>query len=226
MRIEINLLGEKKKRKGGAGLQLPNVAALIKQVKDPLLLGAVASWVVALLAIGFLFMTQQRAVSALETEADRVQQEERRYKNLIRQKLLATALRDSLVTELQTIREIDADRFVWPHVLDEITKALPDYTWLVGIQALAPTMAVGAEADTTVAPPLQIQIEGQTSDISAMTRFVRNLQLSPWIASVTIGPNTQVPVEGQVVTAFSVTAEFQTADSAYIRTVPVAESVR
>lgn len=225
MRIEINLLGEKKKRKGG-GLELPNIAELIKQVKDPLLLGAIASWVVALIVIGFLFMTQRSTVSGLESDVERVRQEERRYKNLIRQKVIAGALRDSLVAELQAIREIDADRFVWPHVLDEITKALPDYTWLTGISALTPSIPVGTEGDTTAEPPLQINIEGQTSDISAMTRFVRNLQLSPWIASVTIGPNTQVPVEGQVVTAFSVTAQFQTADSAYIRTVPVAESVR
>jgi Tfp pilus assembly protein PilN len=175
--------------------------------------------VVALLVVGALFLTQRTTANALDEELNRVQQEERRYKNLIRQKMVAGALRDSLVAELEAIREIDADRFVWPHILDEITKALPDYTWLTGIQALTPTAAVAAEADTTVEPPLQINIEGQTSDISAMTRFVRNLQLSPWIASVTIGPNTQVPVEGQVVTAFNVTAEFQTADSAYIRAV-------
>ena len=115
---------KKKKRKGGAGIKLPNIAELVQRVKDPLLLGAVASWVVALLVVGFLFVTQRNAVSALEDEANRVRQEERRYKTLIRQKLMASALRDSLVTELGAIREIDADRFVWPHILDEIKNIL------------------------------------------------------------------------------------------------------
>jgi type IV pilus assembly protein PilN len=226
MRIEINLLGEKKKRKGGGGFQLPDFAALAKQVKDPLLLGAIGAWVVAVVVIGFMFLTQSRTVAAKTELAEQTRQDDARYRTLIRQKDRSTALRDSLVLELDAIREIDADRFVWPHLLDEITKALPDYTWLTSVTALAGTVPPGMEADSTYVPPLEIQVEGETSDISAMTRFVRNLQLSPWVASVTIGPNTQVESDGQVVTAFSVTAVYQLADSSYIRTVPVAESVR
>jgi len=226
MRIEINLLGEKKKRRGGGGLQLPDFGDLFKQVKDPLLLGAIGAWAVAVVVIGFMFVTLQRSVAAQNELAERTRQEDARYRTLIRQKQRSTALRDSLVLELDAIRSIDADRFVWPHILDEITKALPDYTWLTSVSALAVAVPPGIEADSTYVPPLQIQIEGETSDISAMTRFVRNLQNSPWIASVSIGQNTQVESDGQVVTAFSVTAVYQVADSSYIRTVPVAESVR
>jgi len=226
MRIEINLLGEKKKRRGGGGLQLPDFGDLFKQVKDPLLLGAIGAWAVAVVVIGFMFVTLQRSVAAQNELAERTRQEDARYRTLIRQKQRSTALRDSLVLELDAIRSIDADRFVWPHILDEITKALPDYTWLTSVSALAVAVPPGIEVDSTYVPPLQIQIEGETSDISAMTRFVRNLQNSPWIASVSIGQNTQVESDGQVVTAFSVTAVYQVADSSYIRTVPVAESVR
>ena len=226
MRIEINLLGEKRKRKGGGGFQMPDFAGLVKQVKDPLLLGAIAAWAVAVVVIGFMFVTLQRSVAAQSELADRTRQEDARYRTLIRQKMRSTALRDSLVLELDAIRSIDADRFTWPHILDEVTKALPDYTWLTSVSALASTVPPGMEADSTYVPPLQVQIEGETSDISAMTRFVRNLQNSPWIASVSIGQNSQVESDGQVVTAFSVTAVYQVADSSYIRTVPVAESVR
>jgi type IV pilus assembly protein PilN len=226
MRIEINLLGEKRKRKGGGGFQMPDFAGLVKQVKDPLLLGAIAAWAVAVVVIGFMFITQQRSVATQTDLAERTRQEDARYRTLIRQKMRATALRDSLVLELDAIREIDADRYVWPHLLDEITKALPDYTWLTSVTALAGTVPPELEGDSSYVPPLEVQVEGETSDISAMTRFVRNLQNSPWVASVTIGPNTQVESDGQVVTAFSVTAVYQTADSSYIRTVPVAESVR
>lgn len=226
MRIEINLLGEKKKRRGGGGLQLPDFGGFVKQVKDPLLLGAVGAWAVAILVVGFMFVTQQAQLASRTDRLEETRQEDARYRNLIRQKQRATRLRDSLLVELNAIREIDADRFVWPHIMDEITRALPDYTWLTGVSTLSTAPPAGVEVDTTYVPPLQVQIEGQTSDISAMTRFVRNLQASPWIATVTIGPNTQVEADGQIVTAFSVTAVYQVADSTYIRTVPVTESVR
>jgi len=64
MRIEINLLGgSKRKRKAGAGLQMPDFSGLVAGVKDPLLLGAVGAGVAAIVFIGGLFtLTQTRHV--------------------------------------------------------------------------------------------------------------------------------------------------------------------
>jgi len=39
-------------------------------------------------------------------------------------------VRDSLLYQINVIRQIDADRYIWPHVLDQATKALPPYTWI------------------------------------------------------------------------------------------------
>ena len=56
MRIEINLLGgPKKKRKAGAGIQMPDFGELFSQVKDPLLIGAVAAVVAAAAFIVLMF---------------------------------------------------------------------------------------------------------------------------------------------------------------------------
>ena len=53
MKIKINLLpGGKKKKRGGGGLKMPDFSALVSQVKDPLLLGAVASWILAAVFMG------------------------------------------------------------------------------------------------------------------------------------------------------------------------------
>src|SRR5207244_12192303 len=54
-----------------------------------------------------------------------VQAEKRRFDAVIAQKRQSEKIRDSLVAEINVIRGIDADRYVWPHVLDQITKALP-----------------------------------------------------------------------------------------------------
>ncbi len=152
--------------------------------------------------------------------------EARRYNQLIAQKRRAENLRDSLEKELDAIREIDADRYIWPHIMDEVAKNLPDYTWLVGLTVLASEPVLAEEADTAGPEVVRFQIDGRTSDIGAYTRFLRQLAASPWIGDVIPGATSQVVEDEKVVTAFGITASFRQADSAFMRTVPVAESVR
>jgi Tfp pilus assembly protein PilN len=109
-------------------------------------------------------------------------------------------------------------------VLDEVTKALPAYTWLVTLNSITPTVTVDS-ADTTQ-PALQFQIDGRTVDIQAYTRFLRQLEASPWIIDVTPLQASTVVEKERAVTAFSIRATFTRADSAYIRTVPMSQSVR
>jgi Tfp pilus assembly protein PilN len=226
MRIEINLLGgSKKKRKAGAGFQMPDVREMFSGVKDPLLMGAVGTIVAAVAFVGILFTLGQAKLASVEEEVEVVRAESRRYSNLIAQKRHAERLQDSLQAELREIRAIDADRYVWPHVLEEVTKALPDYSWLVGLGALQVT-PVGLDIDSTITPPVQIQLEGRTAEIAAYTRFLRRLAASPWFRNVIEGPATTVIEDDKAMQAFSVTVTFQPADSAFIRTVPVTESVR
>ena len=225
MRIEINLLGgPKRRRKAGAGIQMPDFGELFGQVKDPLMIGAVAALVAAVAFVAVMFTTQQAQLSSVRGQVDGVRAESRRYSNLIAQKRHAERLRDSLAAELDAIREIDADRYVWPHIFEEVTKALPDYSWLVGLAHLQAGQF--AEMDSTVAPPIRVQLEGRASEIAAYTRFLRRLAASPWFRNVTEGPATTVVEDDKAVQAFSVTATFRPADSAFVRTVPVTESVR
>jgi Tfp pilus assembly protein PilN len=227
MRIEINLLGgPKKKRKAGAGIQMPDFGELFGQIKDPLLIGAVAAVIAAVAFVAIMFTAQQAQLASLEDEADRVRAESRRYSNLIAQKRHAERLRDSLVAELQAIREIDADRYTWPHLLEEVTKALPEYTWLVAVTGMTGQTQALLEGDTTVAPPVQVEVQGRTSEIASYTTFLRRLAASPWLTNVVEGPATTVVEDDKAIRAFSVTATFRSADSAFIRTVPVTESVR
>ena len=227
MIIEGNLIGGPKTRKAGGGISLPNFGALIKGVKDPLLLGAVGAWIVVGAAGGLFFVTMQARLSTLQEEERRVGAEARRFSNMIAQKRRAQGLRDSLLIELQSIRRIDSDRYVWPHVLEEVTKSLPDYTWLVSMNVVQTAPIVGTETDT-IQPPAAVQfmIDGRTPEISAYTRFLRNLANSPWVTNVVPGATRTVVEDDKALTAFSITATFRQADSSFMRTVPVAESVR
>ncbi len=222
MKIEINLLPGARKKAGGTGLSMPDFSQMITQVKDPLLVGALAAWVVGLSAMGWMWYTQTSALSAIEPRLLSVQNAARRFGQVIAQKERQTMLRDSIVVELDAIRAIDGDRFVWPHIMEEVTKALPEFTWIVALDGV--TVQDQVLDDGTVVPaPVQFTIDGRTSNIQSYTRFMTRLQDSPWFENVgSTGTNTVVE-NGRTVRAFQITGTYQVADSAFIRTLSVSE---
>jgi Tfp pilus assembly protein PilN len=236
--IEINLLpGPKKKKSAGAGFAISwdQVKASLQGVKDPLLLGAVAAWVLAIVVVGFFWVNDARLLASTDEELTRVKAEQRRFGALIAQKRKTEALRDSLLVELNAIRGIDAERYVWPHIFEEVTRALPDYTWLVGLEPIgsggtAPAGAapVASSTDSTGGAPagVKFSVEGRTSDIQAYTRFLRQLAESPWITDIVPGPTTTAIEENRPVTAFTLTASFRSADSSFIRMAPLIQTLR
>jgi Tfp pilus assembly protein PilN len=222
--IRINLLPGQQKRRAGARMQLPSFGELFGKVKDPLLLGVIGAWVVAGAVVGVLFLTQAGQMAGLRDQEETARAEARRFRTMIGEKRRSQDLRDSLQAELEAIRGIDADRYVWPHVMEEITKALPDFTWLVSVDAMAATF--DDTADSLAKPPVRFSIDGRTSDLSAYTRFVSQLAGSPWVRNAEFGSAQQILEDDQPMTAFTVTVTFQTADSAFIRTAPVRAPVR
>lgn len=227
MLIRINLLpgpARKKKGGGGRGLAMPDFKGLVGKIKDPALVAGGVIWIAAGLVLAFLWFGANATLAARQEQQQALETESRRFRTLIAQKRRAEALRDSLVAELNAIRRIDADRYIWPHIMDEVTKALPDYTWIVSLGMLA----TGAEADLAnpdLVPPVRFTIDGRTSDLSAYTRFVRQLSNSPWLTDVQFGAAQSVLEDEREIKAFTITATFRQADSAYIRTVPLRASV-
>src|SRR5688500_15335702 len=194
--IEINLLpGSGKKSRGpnlGAGFSAAPAGVLAK-VKDPYLLGAVASVGVALAAVALLWIAQGARERSLVEKEQKLVQDSTRYATVVAEKRKAEAQRDSVLRQVNIIRTIDDDRFVWSHIMDEVSRVVPPYTWLVGISqtsvVVSPAAApepvdpkAPAAKDTTkkkpavgvdtaiVRPPLEFRIVGQTVDIQAMTR--------------------------------------------------------
>ncbi len=216
-------------------LSMPDFKGLIAQVKDPWLLGAIAAWVVVGGGGALLFITDRARLAAAETRLESVRTEKRRYDIVIAQKRQAEKVRDSLLYEINVIRDIDGDRYIWPHVLDQATKALPPYTWITHIQAASAIVAPGpgqpngpamVERDSSGRPAVRIAIDGRTVDIQAYTTFLRQLAASPWFTDVTPASSQTVIEADRPVTAFTVTVSYRIADSVYIRTVPLVQSVR
>ncbi len=234
--IEINLLPGKKKKAAGAGIKLsmPDFRAIIAQVKDPWLIGAIGAWVVVGGGGAALFITGRARLAAAEARLEAVKTEKRRYDIVIAQKRQAEKVRDSLVGQINVIRSIDADRYIWPHVLDQMTKALPPYTWIEHVQSVGAIVAgapgqqpqVTVQTDSTGAPLVKVSIDGRTVDIQAYTTFLRQLAASPWFTDVTPASSQVVIEADRPVTSFNVTVRYRVADSVYIRTVPLLQGVR
>jgi len=239
--IEINLLpGKKRKAPGGGGagfkLALPDFRGLLASIKNPWLLAASATSLVVVGGGLLWFITQSTRLRVAENRRTEVQAEKRRFDAVIAQKRQSERIRDSLVKEINVIRGIDGDRYIWPHVLDQLTNALPPYTWLTGVSPASSGSTVGqpatqaggggAAADSTGQPQVRIWITGSTVDIQAYTTFLRQLAASPWLTDVTPATTSTIIEADRPVTAFNVAVRFRVADSVYIRTVPLTQSAR
>lgn len=246
--IEINLLpGARKKARGrGAGFDLAGSArGLIARVTDPYLLGALGAAIVAVLAVGFMYVTQSARERSLTDKEQKALADSTRYAAVLREKARAEAQRDTVIRQLNIIRSIDNNRFVWPHLLDEVSRALPPYTWLTTVaQTSTPTSAAAtplprpgekpdaakkraAGLDTvTVEDTLKFRIVGNTIDVQALTRFMTLLEASPFIRDVVLVKLTPVIEQDRQVAEFQLDAQYQKPDSSAIRVQPVLSSVR
>ncbi len=250
--INVNLRPNLKRKRAGSpfkGLG-ESLRGAGTRIKDPLLLVAVLSCAGVAGFLGFVLISTTRELAALEPRLEETRAEHKRFKAFLTEKRHQETIRDSLVAQIGVIRTVDGDRYVWPHVLDEVTKALPAYTWLVDMSHAAPAAAplsasqpanakadakaaakTDAKKDSTAAvpfmsPAVAFTVNGRTVDIQAYTRFLRQMEASPWITDVTPVSAQTVVEKERPVTAFTIRATYRQADSAYIRTVPLSESVR
>ena len=249
--IEINLIpgtGKKSKKGGGGGAKLnlgASLGNLKAKVRDPYMLGAIGSAVVAILVTGGLYTTQESRSARLEDELQKAVQDSTRYASVLREREKAEAKRDTVLRSLNMIRAIDDDRYIGPHVMEEVSSALPPDTWIgargfsgVG-QATTPVTTVlapeasGASSRRRKAVPTQIvrdtvriRLVGNTVDIQALTRFMKQLEVSPLLENVTLVSSQHATDNGKDVTQFQLDMRYTRPGATEVRRVPLAVSVR
>jgi len=200
------------------------------------MIAAAVSIIAAVVAIGALHLSQAGRAEELTERERRAVQDSTRYVAVLRERNRAEAQRDSVQRQLEIIKSIDNDRFVWAHIMDEVSRSLPPYTWLKSIAQSAviaaptppppPPPKDGAKGKPAPPPPpapsiLKFQIAGNTVDIQALTRFMKLLESSPFVKNVTIAKAELVTLEGKEVQEFLLEAEYERPDASAIATVPV-----
>ena len=204
--ITINLKPGARRAKAGPSFAggLSALKELPGKIKDPWPMAAVAVWVLTIGFLGYIGITSAATRSSMETKLNTARSENQRFRHLIADKRRAEAAKDSVTKQIATIRAVDGDRYIWPHILDEVTRALPPFTWLTDLAAIPQA----ASADSTLPPPVGVQMNGRTMDIQGFTRFMRQLEESPWLGDVTlISTGTDID-HGRAITVFTVKANY------------------
>ena len=220
--IEINLLpGAKRKRGGkGGGFQMPDVKALAASVKDPWLIACAGLWLVFALFVGLFYLPRKAQVAALRPKLEASQREATRLAAVLRTKTETEQQRDLLIAQINVIRDIDRERYIWPHMLDAVTKALPPYTWLDNVTSRT------SEGDSSgTGSNVQLSLTGKSGDIQAITRFVRNLEESPFLEGATQVNTAVVNERGRDIYTYVINVKYQQPDTTLLTMQPLAASL-
>ncbi|MBM4188329.1 MAG: PilN domain-containing protein [Gemmatimonadetes bacterium] len=212
--IEINLKPGQKRAKAtsplaGIGAQLKGLG---QKIKDPYRIGALALGLGWLGYVGMAQLNTSGELAGLEPRLEQARAENQRFRAFLAEKKRLEAVRDSIQAQIATIKNVDGDRYGWPHILDEVARAVPAFTWLTDLQfiAVAPPVQVDTVTNLVVEPPpVQIQVSGRTVDIQGYTRLLRQLEDSPYLKDVTAISANTVLDQNRAVTAFVLKAAFQ-----------------
>jgi type IV pilus assembly protein PilN len=211
--IEVNLLpGGRKRQSRKRSVSMPTLS--VKGLpSDRWVQAALFAGLVAVGAMAWFWFSLQQQEEEVAVAVEAAVQDSARFADLIERTRRLQARRDSIVERVAVIQEIDQNRYVWPHVLDQVARALPDYTWLTQI----------GESGTN---PLRIMLRGRAGNNYAVTVFMDQLEASDYFRGVDLISTEQAPasIEGggmQVVYAFELQMTFEQPPLESLETVPL-----
>ncbi len=160
------------------GLSLPSMKY------DPMVALPVAVAVLAILFIAGSFFWLGYRESSLKERRDSLRVELNTLNRVIMRMDELRERTADVVNRMKIIVNVDHNRFVWPRTLDEISSALPRYTWLNTISELSPF------------PELVMRVEGHTMSNILLSELLDNLERSEAFRDVRLISSTERPLGG------------------------------
>lgn len=214
--IEINLLPGSAKRSKSRGLPKIKLPPALQKLKIPKFDKAMAyiagAWVVGLLGIGYLFLSARNKKADLEDQITLAVADSTRLAATIASIDLTRKRTDTIALKLNVVQDIDANRYVWSHLLDEAARAMPEHTWFEELRYVLP--------DSTDRWP-KFQIEGRAGNNFALTAYMDQLEASPFIRAVKLLSSELVREDDKLVYQFLIEAYYEPPPPDVIETVPL-----
>jgi Tfp pilus assembly protein PilN len=181
--IKINLLAERKptKTKSSPSLRIEGGAG----ARQLMLVGIV---LVGVVVAGWMWWSAKSAITRLEEDHRAADAELIRLEEVRKKGDEFTARKELLERKIQLITELKKRQQVPVHILDQVSRNLPDFLWLESMSA-----------NTS-----DINIAGKATTYNAVSNFYRNLSECGYFQDVTLGRTYEVS-EG---VSFSLTAKF------------------
>ncbi|MGH7449689.1 MAG: PilN domain-containing protein [Longimicrobiales bacterium] len=212
--IEINLLPGSTKKRGGRGKAPGRSAAGVGKPKLPefdrtkaMVLGG---WVIGLGIVAWLHLGMNSRLDTLRTDTEAAVRDSTRFALLRAQGDSLMAQEQAIGQKLQVIQEIDAGRFIWAHILDEVSRALPPFVWVVNM--------TDAVSDTGTP---RVRIEGRAGNYFALGRYLEDLEASPFLRQVRLMSSSQTTVDQRTVLGFIMEVSYEEPSPDMIETVPL-----
>lgn len=211
--IEVNLHpgGGKKKRDGGAlsglSISLPDldeIGGLDTLRSDPWHGSFVLFLVIVPLMVGFLWYQQSERAERLDQRLESALADSARLADLRALSDSITSRRQLIQERISLIRDLDQNRFAWPHLMDEVGRALPAQAWL---------RSISSESGL---PDLRVRIEGAATSPLVITRFVRALESSTFISDVRIVNSQREDIQGVQAQGFELSVGYRTPPSSAV----------
>jgi type IV pilus assembly protein PilN len=166
--IRVNLLAadrptKKKKAAGGGGGGAPSAPG---SVQAYLLLGLFTLGTIVLCAA--VWWWQSNKLKKLDTEIASAEQRQRELQAIKAQVDALERKRETFQRKVDLIERLKAEQSGPVHMLDEISKALPDFVWLSGLDQTGPT----------------VRFNGQSSGLTSVADFISALQRTGWFPQV------------------------------------------
>ncbi len=183
--IKINLLTQAapgKAKAAAAGPRFEGVGALGQNFL------MVAVVVLALLFIAWRWYSLESEHRQLAQEIAKAEQERERLQAIIKKGEDYKAKKELLQRKITLITQLKRNQSGPVHLLDEVSKQLPDFLWL----------------DSMTESGFNVQIAGKATTYNAVSNFYNNLTGSRYFQNVVLGPISSIPVG----VTFSLTCQF------------------
>ena len=213
--IEVNLLpGGKKGRSRSFKFKLPGLPTG-SGMPDSYILWCVVAGIMSIGYMGYTYSSASNASENLAVQLAEGLQDSTLFSDQIARANQLMARGDSIAQRVAIIQEIDVGRFVWPHLLHEVARAVPDYTWLREVLYVSQD-------------PLEVRINGRAGSIPAVTAYMANLEASSFLRRVSLELTQQTASDSNpddVIYEFELLATYEHPPLEELQTVPLFDDV-